>query len=89
MACCRLHNFPGKKMDQALKLAAKIILILIGGVMLFGGGICVATNIMFAAPRLFHADIFTYLILMGISALVAWLGYKLIVSARSINNTKS
>lgn len=50
--------------------------------MLLGGGICVATNIMFAAPTLFQPDTYIYLTLMSISALAAWFGWVIIKFAR-------
>ena len=64
-------------MGQALKRAMKIVLLLTGSVMLLGGGFCVATNLFFAIPSMFQQAIMLYLVLMSISALIAWLGWKL------------
>lgn len=68
-------------MPQAIKMALKVILLLLGSTMLFGGGICVATNIFFAGTGSFDSII---LLLMTISALVAWAGWWLLKRARTI-----
>lgn len=61
-----------------LKFALKVILILIGGAMLLGGGICVATNAAFIIPSLFHKEVTLYLMLMAVSAAVAAAGWGLL-----------
>lgn len=63
----------------------KIFLILVGGAMLFGGGICVATNAILAISGLFSQGV---LVLMGISALVAWGGWGLIRLSDSFKSGK-
>lgn len=65
-------------MERAFKMAMKIFLLLTGSVMLLGGGICVATNVFFAIPNLFRQDVWLYLMLMGISGLIAWAGWGVI-----------
>lgn len=76
-------------MLQTLKIALKISLLIIGSIMLLGGCICVTSNIIFALPNLFQQTIILFLILMGISALVAWLGWKIIRFARRDDAQKS
>lgn len=63
---------------NVLKIALKVILILIGGAMLLGGGICVATNAAFIIPSLFHTEVTLYLMLMAISGAVAAAGWGLL-----------
>lgn len=61
-----------------LKMFLKIMLIFIGGAMLLGGGICVVTNIAFMVPNLPHGEVQLFLVLGGISAAVAAVGWVLI-----------
>ncbi|MBA4382798.1 MAG: hypothetical protein C0406_09560 [Sideroxydans sp.] len=74
------------KMDRVFTMAIKILLLLIGGGMLLGGGFCVVTNVIFLGPSMFERAMLLYMVLMGISALVAWLGWKLIRWARSVKS---
>ena len=62
-------------MGKIFKMAMKVFLLLTGSAMLFGGGICVATNIFLALPNLFNQGVWLYLILMSISGLIAWAGW--------------
>lgn len=62
----------------------KIVLLLIGGVLLLGGGICVASNIVLALRNPFGFQILLYLGLLGVSSLVAWIGWKLAKYSKSI-----
>lgn len=76
-------------MERVFKMAMKVFLLLIGSVMLFGGGICVATNIFFAIPNLFRQDVWLYLMLMGISGLIAWAGWGAIKLSGITQSLKS
>jgi membrane protein implicated in regulation of membrane protease activity len=69
-------------MKKILKATLKFTLLFVGGIMLFGGGICVTSNIIFALPNPFQQTNILLLLLMGISALCAWLGWKLIQFAK-------
>ena len=71
----------GLNVPQTINIAIKVILLLLGSTMLFGGGICVATNIFFAGTGAFDSVI---LLLLAISVLVAWIGWWLLKRARSI-----
>jgi len=68
-----------------MKTFFKVLAVLLGGAMLLGGGICVATDMMIIVTsgiRNFQGISFL-LGMMAISAVVAWVGWVLIKSART------
>lgn len=68
-----------------LKGAFKILLLMIGAAMLFGGGICVVADAFF----LFSSQAGSVAIWLGASALVALIGWGLIALAQSIRPSSS
>ena len=65
-----------------LKGALKILLVMVGGAMLFGGGICVAADTVFLVTS---GNLFIF-IWLGVAALVALVGWGCIKWATKINN---
>lgn len=78
-----------EKIVYALKALMKIMLILAGGLMLIGGGLCVVSNAFFAIPNLFRQEVMLYLMLMGVSALIAVIGWWLLKLSGVMKSSKS
>lgn len=78
-----------EQFKSMFKMAIKILLLLIGSVMLFGGGICVATNIFFALQNVFRQGVWLFLMLMSISGLIAWAGWGAIKLSGITQSLKS
>ena len=72
-------------MAQVFKTLTKILLMFFGATMLLGGGVCVATNVVFTVSSLFPPDpvIGLSLLLMGVSGVFAWTGWTLLKYSRN------
>jgi hypothetical protein len=76
-------------MAQALKMIFKVFLLLTGGVMLLGGGICAAMDTYFAVTNGFRADSGFILMFAVVSALIAWAGWWVIQLSGILKGSRS
>lgn len=74
-------------MSQIIKGLAKVALLVVGNLMLFGGGVCVVTNVAVTVQDSTLIPITK--ILLSVSALGAFLGWWLIKWADSIQSAAS